>query len=89
MKDKRVWILFIILFLYIIIALAISFFDRTRNFIIINDEYFYKIQNGVIYNIDDTDNKLSTNQFIIYSYGKLTNVFNYTSERIDGRNYHI
>lgn len=85
MKDKRIWILIIILFLYIVIALAVSFFDRTRNFMIINDEYFYKIQNGKIYNIDDTDNKLSTNQFIVYSHEKFTNVFNYTSERIDGR----
>ena len=85
MKDKRVWILFSILFLYIVIALAISFFDRTRNFMIINDEYYYKFQNGIIYNIDDTDKRLLTNQFIVYSYGILPNAFNYTNQRIDGR----
>jgi len=85
MKDKRVWILLTILFLYIVIALAISFFDRTRNFMIINDEYFYKFQNNVIYNIDDTDKRLLTNQFIVYSYEILPYTFNYTKQRIDGR----
>lgn len=88
MKDKRIWILLFVLFLYIVIALAISFFDRTRNFMIINDEYFYKIQNGKIYNIDNTDKRLLKNDFLAYSYEILPYTFNYTEGQINGHIYY-